>query len=206
MIGRTNFLLTLALILVSLIGHAQVIEPATWSHELSAGSVKVGEEIDLIFKAEIHPDWYLYSSDFECDIGPMVTTFTFGASDAYTLVGNIQPIDAKKKYDEIFECDYTYFKVKGEFRQTIKVLKPGLVINGTYEYQVCTDVDGKCIPFEEEFTFGNIEVIAAKTTEEPVKTGKTKEQKSGKVPGEAKTPEVSQPKSLRYLTAGLLTK
>ena len=192
MIGRTNFLLTLALILVSLIGHPQVTEPATWSHELSDGSVKVGEEIDLIFKAEIHPDWYLYSSDFECDIGPMVTTFTFGASDAYTLVGNIQPIDAKKKYDEIFECDYTYFKVKGEFRQTIKVLKPGLVINGTYEYQVCTDVDGKCIPFEEEFTFGNIEVIAAKTTEEPVKTGKTKEQKSGEVTGEAKTPEVSQ--------------
>ena len=184
-------MLTIVLTLVSLTGYTQVIKPATWSYELSSRSVKVGEEIDLIFKADIHPDWYLYSSDFECEIGPMVTTFTFEESDTYALVGEIQPIDAKEKYDEIFECDYTYFKLKGEFRQTIKVLKPGLLVNGGYEYQVCTDVDGKCIPFEDEFTFDNIEVTAAKTTE----TGKVKKNEESKEvegdPIEAKVPEIN---------------
>lgn len=204
--GNPKFLSTLTLFLVSLSGYSQVIEPATWSHEVSAQSAKVGEEIDLIFKAEIDPDWYLYSSDFECEIGPMLTTFTFEESDTYALVGGIQPIGAKEKYDEIFECDYTYFRLKGEFRQKIKVLKPGLVVNGNYEYQVCTDIDGKCIPFEEEFVFDKIEVTAAATPGKPAnderaqRPEKTNEQKDEvakedkKVSPEAGAPAISHAK------------
>jgi len=100
----------------------------------------------------------MYSSDFECEVGPIVTAFEFQPSDHYSLVGNLRPINAEKKYDEIFECEYTYFKKTAEFRQTIKILKPGVKITGTYEYQVCTDVDGKCISFDDEFTIDNIAV------------------------------------------------
>ena len=163
--GKTNLILIALLFLTALAGHGQVIKPANWSYDVSNKSVKIGEEIDLIFTADIHPDWYLYSSDFECDIGPIVTTFTFEESDSYSLIGGIRPIDAKEKYDDIFECDYTYFRLKGEFRQTIKVLKPGLVLNGTYEYQVCTDVDGKCISFDDEFTFDDIEIASEAAAE-----------------------------------------
>ncbi len=163
--GKTCLVLTI-LLLTTFAGIGQVIKPATWSYDISNKNVQVGEEIDLIFTIDIHPDWYLYSSDFECDIGPLVTTFTFEESDAYRLVGGIRPIGSREKYDDIFECSYTYFKGKGEFRQTIEVLEPGLVLKGIYEYQVCTDVDGKCISFDDEFTFDNIGATNSGSREE----------------------------------------
>ena len=89
----------------------------------------------------------LYSSDFDPDLGPMVTEFTFEPNEKYELVGEVQPIGAKKKYDELWEGEYTYFVGEAEFRQTIKVLEAPLgTIQGSYAYQVCTDVDGRCIP------------------------------------------------------------
>ena len=50
---------------------------------------------------------------------------------------------------------------RGEFRQRVKIVKANPVISGSYEYQVCSDIDGKCIPFDEEFTFTGLSVIDA---------------------------------------------
>ena len=46
--------------------------------------------------------WYLYSSDFDPDCGPMVTTFNFEPHESYQLVGGIRPQNPIEKYDEIF--------------------------------------------------------------------------------------------------------
>ncbi|MCK5372695.1 MAG: sulfite exporter TauE/SafE family protein, partial [Cyclobacteriaceae bacterium] len=86
--------------------------------------------------------------------GPIPATFNFIENDGYELIGDIQPIGAKKKYDKIFEGDVTYFKASAEFRQRIKIKKTGFGVSGSVEFQVCSDVDGKCIPFEEDFSFG----------------------------------------------------
>lgn len=131
----------------------QVLQPAKWKYDVSNKKVKVGEQVDLIFNVRIDDDWYLYSSDFDPNLGPMVTTFTFETHESYKLVGGIKPVDAKKKYDDLWEGDYTYFKKTGQFVQTIKILSANPIIKGGYEYQVCTDVDGKCIPFDDEFDF-----------------------------------------------------
>jgi len=151
-------LLIFALIATTLKG--QILEPAKWSHKIEKENVNVGDEVDLIFNVTIDKDWYLYSTDFDPELGPMVTEFTFLPNDYYELVGSVRPIGAKKKYDEIWEGDYTYFKEKAEIRQTIKVLKDDFGVAGSYIYQVCSDIDGKCIPFEDEFQFGK--VITAK--------------------------------------------
>ncbi len=135
--------------------HAQILQPATWSYGASESKIKVGDEVDLIFTATIDPDWYLYSSDFDPELGPMVTTFEFETNESYKLIGGIRAINPKKKYDEIFEGDYTYFRKKGQFRQTIRILSSNVIISGSYSYQVCTDVDGKCIPFEDDFSFSD---------------------------------------------------
>lgn len=148
-----HIFLTLFALTTFITSQAQILEPAKWSYDVSAKEVKIGDETDLIFKVIIDRTWYLYSSDFDPECGPMVTTFEFEADASYEAIGEIQPIGAKEKYDDIFECNYTYFRKTAEFRQTIKVLSAKLNIIGTYEYQVCTDVDGKCIPFDDEFDF-----------------------------------------------------
>lgn len=149
-----SLLLTL-LLLASSLTFGQVLKPISWKVELSDESPKPGDEVELRFKAKIEKDWYLYSSDFDPDLGPMVTEFSFNENDTYELIGEIEPIDAKKKYDSLWEGEYTYFKKEGLFIQKIKILKTDYKITGSYFYQVCSDVDGKCIPFDDEFSLSS---------------------------------------------------
>jgi thiol:disulfide interchange protein len=157
-----NFIKLIGLSFFILFGHlaamAQILQPAHWRYEVSKKEAAVGEEVDLIFHAAIHPDWYLYSSDFDPDLGPMVTTFTFQQHPSFALVGKIKAVNPKKKYDKMWGGEYTYFTKNAQFRQRIRILSPQLTIRGSYEYQVCTDKDGKCIPFEDDFTFNQIQV------------------------------------------------
>jgi thiol:disulfide interchange protein len=150
-------LLFLAFFLGSTLAQAQVLRPNEWSFSLSTTEFKVGDEIDLIFKATIDKGWHLYSSDFDPELGPMVTELVFESNNSFALVGSLQAINPKKGYDEVFEGDYTYFQGKGEFRQTIKVLNVALNFSGSIDYQVCTDEtgDGRCIPFEDDFSQSN---------------------------------------------------
>lgn len=147
--------------MIAFIAQAQVLKPATWSYEFSKKQVAIGEEVDLVFNVKIDKNWYLYSSDFDPDLGPMVTEFKFQKNPSYELVGKIVPVKPKKKYDDLWEGEYTYFVGTAQFRQKIRVLKPELLIKGSYEYQVCTDVDGRCIPFDDEFTFTNKQLTIA---------------------------------------------
>lgn len=120
---------------------------------MSVDLPKVGEEVDLIFDATIDDTWYLYSSDFDPDLGPLLTAFEFEVNDTYELIGEIQPINAKKKYDSLWEGYIRYFRGEARFIQKVKILNANFWISGTYSYQVCTDVDGKCIPFEDDIKF-----------------------------------------------------
>ena len=142
------------LVFLTLSGFSQILKPISWKVLLSNSSAKAGDEIEIRFKARIENDWYLYSSDFDPDLGPMVTEFAFEENNSYELIGDIQPIDAKKKYDSLWEGEYTYFKNEGLFTQKVKILTDDFNISGNYTYQVCSDVDGKCIPFDDEFSLG----------------------------------------------------
>ncbi|MCI0751162.1 MAG: thioredoxin family protein [Flammeovirgaceae bacterium] len=138
--------------------NAQILQPAKWSASASASNVKLGDELEIIFNVKIDPTWYLYSTEFPCEDGPLKTEFIFKEDPSYQLVGKVVPINPVDKYDEIFECDVKVFKKTAEFRQRIKVLSKDLTIAGEYNYQVCTEVDGKCIPGDGEFLVNNVEV------------------------------------------------
>jgi thiol:disulfide interchange protein len=146
-------LLVIIFVLAAVISQAQILRPNEWSFELSSKDYKVGDEIELVFKATVDKGWHLYSSDFDPELGPMVTELVFEPNNSFALIGGLKAINPKKGYDEIFEGEYTYFAGKGEFRQTIKVLSEPLVFSGSINYQVCTDEtgDGRCIPFEDDF-------------------------------------------------------
>ncbi len=141
--------------------HAQLLQPASWTQRVSESAPKIGEEIELIFSAEIDSKWYLYSSDFALDPGPIPTSFSFEPHPSYELIGEIIPVNPSRKYDEIWEGEISYFKGNGEFRQKVRITGDKPVIRGTYSYQVCSDIDGKCIPFDEDFVFDDIKVASA---------------------------------------------
>ena len=174
-----SIFLTSILALCGTFNIAQVLQPATWSHESSKKEVKVGDEIELIFHATIDPDWYLYSSDFDPECGPMVTTFDFVADPSYKLIGDIKAINPIDKFDDIFECNVRIFKKKGEFIQKVKILSNNLKLKGEYNYQVCSDVDGKCIPFDDEFDFSNLKITTS-TSEPPAITKPEEKQQESK--------------------------
>jgi thiol:disulfide interchange protein len=161
---KLRYLIVLVLLLTSVAVNGQVLKPATWNYDISKKQVAVGEEVELIFNVKIIKDWYLYSSDFDPDLGPMVTTFMFQKHPSYELIGKIKPVNPKKKYDELWEGEYTYFTGTAQFRQRIKVLQPDLLVKGSYEYQVCTDVDGRCIPFDDDFIFTDKQVQVTGST------------------------------------------
>ncbi|HNU42984.1 MAG TPA: protein-disulfide reductase DsbD family protein, partial [Cyclobacteriaceae bacterium] len=130
--------LSVLFLCTSILSGAQILKPAKWSYS-SVTEANVGDEVELIFKATIDMDWYLYSSEFNCEDGPIKTTFNFVPHASYQLVGNVVAINPTDKYDGIFECDVKIFKEKGEFRQKIKILASPLKITGESDYQVCTE-------------------------------------------------------------------
>ena len=76
---------------------AQIRKTTDWTFDASKTEVKVGDEIDLIFKAKIIDDWYLYSSDIGDDVGPLPTEVVFEGNDSFEVMGDLIPINAKKK-------------------------------------------------------------------------------------------------------------
>lgn len=153
-------------VLLSLGVSAQILTPAKWTYA-SVTEAKVGDEVELIFKATIDKDWYLYSSEFPCE-DPIKTSFGLVPHSSYQLAGPLVPVKPIDKYDDVFDCDVKIFKGTAEFRQKIKILATPLRLSGESEYQVCTEKTGQCIPGGEDFSF-NIKVSGSSTTTTPEK-------------------------------------
>jgi thiol:disulfide interchange protein len=144
-------LLLLFLLLFHFQANAQLVSPPKWNISLKSTSLQVGEEAEIILKASIPMNWYIYSNDFDEDAGPVLTTLDLEGSVGVKVEKGLQPIKPKKKFDEVWEADITYFSGTGEFRQLLRITAPDVIIKGTVEYQMCSDVTGQCILYEEEF-------------------------------------------------------
>jgi thiol:disulfide interchange protein len=129
----------------------KVKQHAFWDASVSAKEVAVGDEVELVLNATVEEGWYMYSSDFDPNLGPIVTTVTLKKSGDYESVGTLKAIHPKKKFDEIWGGDITYFVGKAEFRQKVKVLASDVILEGTVEYQTCTIKDGACVSGEYDF-------------------------------------------------------
>lgn len=155
-----RFSLTGLLLLLHLSVFSQVFNPVQWKYSFSKSETKVGENVDLIFTAVVEEGWHLYASDFDPNLGPIVLSFKFTPHASYKLIGKIKSIAPKKKYDDIFGGDYTYFEGKGVLKQTVKLLATDPVIGGELTGQACTNSDGRCVQVQDEFQFEGLKVIA----------------------------------------------
>lgn len=145
---------------------AQILEPAQWTVAPSQVQAKAGDVLEIQFSVTIDKNWYLYSNEFPCEDGPIKATITFKPHGSYELVGGLIAVNPISKHDDIFDCDVKIFKGTGEFRQKVRMLGAPVVIAGNYDYQVCSDVDGKCIPFDEDFSISSIKVTGGVTVKE----------------------------------------
>lgn len=157
---------TLILTLVSALAvHGQVKITTSWTLDALPKEVNVGDEVELIFNVSIIKDWYIYATEQKESVMAIPATPYFELNDSYELVGDFYAVDPKVKYDQIWGDTVQYFKTSGQFRQTIKVLKPDLKIYGTLEYQTCSDVTGLCVMYEDDINFDMIKVAGAEKTE-----------------------------------------
>lgn len=138
--------------LTSWVAFAQLIEPPKWQMTLSDPTPFVDDEVELIFKADIPREWYIYSNDFDPDLGPMLTELSLEGSEGIEPVGELKPINPKRKMDEIWDGEVSYFTGTAEFRQKVKITKTAVKIVGLISYQMCSDVTGQCVPYEEDFS------------------------------------------------------
>ena len=115
-----------------------------WKVSLSKANFELGEEIEVIITVNINDGWHLYASDFDPNCGPLPTTIKFTSNDSYTPVGDLTSVDARKFFDEIFECNVSDFSHVAVFKQKIKVLDKTLVLDAIARYQIC-ESNGMCL-------------------------------------------------------------
>ncbi|QYA26924.1 DUF255 domain-containing protein [Gramella sp. MT6] len=147
-----NLKLTVVFVMLAIgfSSYGQVTKAPEWNAEIQERSFRPGDTITVEFTSEIPEEWYMYSSDFDPNLGPTVTEINFKKDPGFKILGSIKPIGAKRKYDQIFEGDYTYFTNKAIFTQRLLVLEENPVINAVASYQICSDINGQCIPFTSE--------------------------------------------------------
>ncbi|MEY2704859.1 MAG: hypothetical protein RL407_921 [Bacteroidota bacterium] len=141
-------LLLFLLMMVSMGAQGQLVKPPTWSVSLAPGTLQVGEKATLVMEAQIPMGWYVYSNDFDKSLGPLLTQFVPANSSNYSLSGKLLPINPKKKFDEVWKGDVTYFMGKGRFEQGVVLNTTSGAIEGSLEYQMCSDLTGQCVNYE----------------------------------------------------------
>lgn len=148
--AKIGMLLLPVLLSISFFGQAQIVKPPKWTISIEPNTLQVGEPAMLVMEAEIPGGWYIYSNDFDPDLGPILTSLTLDESATFSPSGKLKAINPKKKFDEIWEGDITYFIKNGRFEQLLKITETEGIIKGILEYQMCSDLTGQCINYEED--------------------------------------------------------
>ncbi len=178
------------ILLLSLQLPAQILKPVSFTTDVSQKDIKAGDEVDLVFNATIIKNWYMYTTGFDPDCGPIPLTIAVEPADAFELVGELTAVRDQGKHDKNFDCDVRFFEEKGQLRQRIKVLKPGpLQINAEFEGQACSNIDGQCVQILGDLSFEEIKVTGAAVKPPVVKENRADEERKDKAAVEIATPD-----------------
>ena len=112
------------------------------------------DEFELIFKAKIEPTWHLYSQ-IETPDGPLPTSFEFGKSKDYVLVGKtIEPAPIEHAEPVFDNLVVRYFENIAIFKQKIKVkTKTSFIIKGFIDGMACNESQCQKFSPSPEFIF-----------------------------------------------------
>lgn len=198
--GKSGKLLLLALLFFSFYSQAQLIAPPKWTVSIEPKNLVQGEEATLVFEAQIPIGWYIYANDFDPDLGPILATLKLDNPAGYELKGGFSAIDPKTKYEDIWEGDVKYFVGKGRFEQSFVPKTTSGKITGILEYQMCSDVTGQCVNYDEEIEVAFTAKVGSTKTSTNLQSSNQKSTAAGKI---AK-PESGRPGSEETAELGII--
>jgi len=120
---------------------------ATLTHSFEpANGLQVGDVVTVLIKAEIQPEFHIYSANQTEAAQINAATFDLDPeSKGIELVGTLDDRgDRKTHYDDIFEYDVSEFYNEVTFVQKFKVTAPNPNFVGYLRYQICNE--SMCIP------------------------------------------------------------
>ncbi len=154
------FFLLVATLYFSYSNHAQLHtnqpsvlkETPKWTIATDKKEVKVGDELTLTLTSIIEKDWYMYSNDFDPNLGPIVAEINFKKDASYELIGKTIPIGSKKHFEEVWNGTVSVFTGKAIFKQKVKILSDKPNIKVSLYFQECSEITGVCMPpFDQEY-------------------------------------------------------
>ena len=177
----------LLIILYAIPSMGQMVNPVDWSYEVQKED---GNTAFLVFKADIDPDWHLYSQNFP-EGGPIRTSFNFEESSDYKLVGETsESPEPVSEFDETFGVQVKYFSGQATFKQEIEVQsQQSFDITGNIEYQVCQEE--KCVYFNPDFTFNVSGSAQASSQTDTQAEPKTTESEAGSEQAAGASPDTN---------------
>jgi len=154
-------LFILNVLLLPLMGTAQILEPVKWETSVEKLS---DTEYQLITTATIESGWHLYSQTVP-ENGPIATTFTYDDSEGnFKITGNTTEDEGHTVEDPVFGMKIKFFEASAIFKQKIELSKDISTVDAIVEFMVCDDT--KCLPPTEVDLRYNI----AKNTDKVSKT------------------------------------
>ena len=162
---------------------------ATWQYEQKDNG---DGTIDLIFKADVAANWYMYNTRL-IQNGPLPTTFELKNIKGFEPVGKLRDLGKPKtKMDESFGLEVSVFEKKASFVQTIRrITKEPFKAEGLLTFQTCNG--GECLMDEVDVVF-NVPagtVVAASTA--TVSDSLVADSLSARVAGETTVPSAEVP-------------
>lgn len=121
--------------------------PVKWSTSYKTTDIN---QYQIIIKANIKKDWYLYSVDNVHDnshkILPITPSLQIDKESNYSLINQV--VEKGKlivHYDPFFEIDVRFYNNKVTFYYEVSAKNNNDVLNGEFEAQLCNDKIGVCV-------------------------------------------------------------
>jgi thiol:disulfide interchange protein DsbD len=149
-------------------GDPEIKYPKFAATFLTPAHPKAGTEATIVIKADIADGWYVYSNDFDPDLGPLLAELELNPSKSFELLGKMTPVGAHQEFDKEWNGTISKFTKHLEFRQKVKVLKDDPSIDGKFSYQTCASV---CVQGKHKFKIAGTDggSSAAKTLADTAK-------------------------------------
>lgn len=145
-----NFVLNIAIILLTLPFAASGQDPTKWSLQASDEKMKAGDTASVVLSATIEPGWHLYSLD-QPKGGPIATTIKVTEGHPVEILRTIRTGEPRSQPDPNFIVDgkpltTKYFLDAAEFKIDLKALEPTVLASTKLDvrFQLCNDT--LCLP------------------------------------------------------------